>query len=276
MTIRRRAMSGLLAVVLAGLELSCATPLPPSDCGTEGADTCRVDTLEVDGQTRTYVVSNRYPPDCTAGPVPLLLFFHGSASRGIDARTDFAFFEDALAGRARIVYPDGLPRSELGGTNGWNRAPDGDDVHFVDALLAALQTDSCVDPARAFAVGHSRGGRFTEVLGCFRAGAFRGFAESSGGTDNVQSCPGQAPFLIAHARDDQGVPYAEGEAMRDRWASRNGCTPPVDGYAIGTCTALSCPPEHPVSFCPYEGETWKGHFPPPFFGTAVWEFFKGL
>jgi poly(3-hydroxybutyrate) depolymerase len=257
------------------LSASCAQPYPPSDCGDESADTCRVDRLTVDGKERTWVVSAKHPPDCAAGKVPLIVFFHGSESNGIWARTDYAYFEDAIGSRARFVYPDALPREDLG-NNQWVRTPDGIDVHFIDALLPVLTQDSCVDPSRVFAVGHSRGGRFNEVLGCYRPSAFRGFAAVSAGSGNVADCPGQAPFWISHGRDDQSAPYAEGLEMRDRWARRNGCALPAVEPPVGTCVALDCPSGLPVSWCPYEGETWRGHFPPPFLGTEVWAFFERL
>jgi poly(3-hydroxybutyrate) depolymerase len=267
-------MRSTLPLLLLGL--SCATPRPPSDCGSESADTCRVEHLTVGSEDRTYVVSNKYPPNCAAGRVPLIVFFHGSNTNGIEARTDYAYFEDAIGARARMVYPDGLGRPELSGGSGWNRDPAGNDVAFVDALVTALTADSCIDSARVLAVGHSRGGRFTEVLACNRASTFKGFAEASAGTDNVSSCPDQAPIWIAHGKDDQQVPYADGVAMRDRWMKRNGCTALTSEPAANTCADLSCPAATPVRWCPYEGETWSGHFPPPFFGTSVWDFFSRL
>jgi poly(3-hydroxybutyrate) depolymerase len=258
------------------LFLACAESKPPSDCGAESSDTCRVDTLSVNGEDRTVVVSNRFPPDCAAGKVPLVIFFHGSGSNGIEARSDYAYFEETLGARARIVYPDGLGRPELGGGQGWNRDPAGNDVAFVDALLDTFAQDSCVDTTRALAVGHSRGGRFTEVLGCHRASKFKAFAEASAGTDNVTECPGQVPFWIAHAEDDQQVAYNEGVAMRDRWIQRNGCEAAPAKVPVGECTQLTCPAATPVWWCTYRGETWRGHFPPPFFGSSVWDFFSRL
>jgi poly(3-hydroxybutyrate) depolymerase len=258
------------------LQLS-ACDVPVSTCGSESLDTCRAESIEVDGETRTYVVSLKHRYDCAQGPRPLLLFFHGSGTNGVEARADYAFFEDAIAGRALIVYLDGKAQAALGGRAGWNTGADSRDLLFTDALVPRLAQGHCVDTTRVFAVGHSRGGRFIEALGCYRSSVFRGLAEASAGAPNVGHCPGRAPIWIAHGTDDRQVGYGEGEIMRDNWAQRNGCAAPSADYPLQTCTRLAgCPEQLPVEWCPYSGAMWDGHYPPPFWGTAVWSFFSSL
>ena len=78
-----------------------------------------------------------------------------------------------------------------------------DDVGFVDALLADLDTRVCVDTHRTYAMGISNGGYFAYRLACERASRFAAVAPVSG-PENVSPCtPGRAvPVMHFHGTAD--------------------------------------------------------------------------
>ncbi|MCB9596162.1 MAG: hypothetical protein H6719_25795, partial [Sandaracinaceae bacterium] len=251
-------------------------------CVGEGEDTCRFETITVDGRERGYVVSRRGGFDCSGGERPIVLAFHGNGGNGAalreslnDAARGLAF-EEVVGGRALVVYPDGLDHSDCDGHACWNRDPEGYDVAFVQALIARLAADYCVDPSQVFVLGHSRGGRFVEVLACHRGGALRAAASISAGGGNVDACPDRLPMWLSHGVHDQTIAFAEGEAHRDDWAARNGCAPATSvDYPLDTCTTLAgCPDASPVVWCPNTERDWEGHAIPSFADEAIVSFFS--
>lgn len=256
-------------------ELIGVWSVPPCEGETEA--TCQVRSVEVQGEQRCYL---QPVPDFPTDGLPLLIVWHGSDSNGASYRgtmnTDIAGLEleAAVGEEAVVVYPDGRTHSDCGGTSCWDRDPEGPDVAFFDALIAQAEDELGVDPSAVYSVGHSRGGRFTEVLGCHRAGAHAAIAMLSAGDDNVDSCPGQVPAWLSHGVDDQTIPFDEGVSHVESWAERNGCDP-VDAHALPTdaCTALAgC--EHAVSWCPTTGAEWDGHAPPQIADEELWAFLR--
>ncbi|MFY0542041.1 prolyl oligopeptidase family serine peptidase [Nannocystis pusilla] len=80
-----------------------------------------------------------------------------------------------------FVYPDPLWRDFDGWGNlgGWVLGPyaapaDGEqDLVFVEAVLAYMAANYCIDRDRVFATGHSWGGDMAQVVGCFLGDRFR-------------------------------------------------------------------------------------------------------
>src|SRR4051812_633441 len=116
-----------------------------------------MDSVEVDGRTRTYTVVGEASPN-------LVLIFHGSRQTGSKHRdfTGRAFDALAAAGHAQVVYLDGY-------SGNWNdarresrfpaRRENIDDVGFVRAVIEKLGR-----PGRVFAVGYSNGGQLAMRL----------------------------------------------------------------------------------------------------------------
>lgn len=164
--------------------------------------------------------------------------------------------------------PDGVPRSELGGRTGWNRAPPVDDLRSSTRYSQRCRSTAAWIQRGPSPSGHSRGGQFPEVLACVRSSAFRGFAESSAGTDNVQRCSGQSPFLIAHARD---------EPRRTVRRRRSDARPVGHSQRVHTtCWWLQHLYVHraDVPADPPADAPGVLQPAPPFFANSVWEFFK--
>ncbi len=248
-------------------------PTPPP-CGGLTADQCRVESVVVGEDERTYMVTGDLDGDCGKRP-PLVLAWHGKGVNPEYLRLRLTL-EEVGGEAALVVYPAGLPRPELGGQTGWNRDPEGNDVAFFDALPNHLATGYCVDPDRVFSVGSSRGGRFVEVLACFRGSAHLGLASISAGTGNVQSCPDQSPIWITHSREDIWVHFASGLTHVNAWSTRNHCdgVDPNDSEAFpnDACTSLpGC--EAPVVWCPSTHTSGGGHEPPPFAQAEIEAFF---
>ena len=168
-------------------------------CQGESNETCRLDGVIVDEARRTFLLSHPPGSRCPEGPLPVVFAWHGSGSNGAKLRSHLGL-EEAIGGRAVVIYPDGLPRNDTNGFTGWNRDPDGDDLRFFDAMLDALDPEPCIDTTRVFSVGHSRGGRFVEVLACQRAASHRALAWVAPGAGEESNSPGPAPPRIAHRR----------------------------------------------------------------------------
>jgi poly(3-hydroxybutyrate) depolymerase len=243
----------------------------PQTCGGFQSDTCREETVVVDGVTRSYIVTG----DLTARrpePVPLVIVWHGSGTNGEYVRRRFSL--PSIGNRsAIIVYPNGLPRPELDGRSGWNRDPLGNDIRFFDDLVDHLADLYAIDRAAVFSVGHSRGGRFVDVLACYRADAHSALAFISAGTGNVSACPGSAPIWITHGRRDGWVGFKNGVDWVRRWAANNGCDPVRPRtFANDECTVLpGCGVE--VVWCPHTSDFENGHGPPPFAEEEIERFF---
>jgi poly(3-hydroxybutyrate) depolymerase len=246
-------------------------PEPPA-CDDGALADCGVRSLDVDGQTRSYLIVG---DDACAGPRPLILAWHGSGTNAEYLRRRSA---PTHVGEepALVVYPQGLPRPELDDRTGWNRDPTGNDIAFFDALVAHLAAESCADADRVYSLGHSRGARFSDVLGCFRGDEHRAIATVSAGTGNVSSCEDRVPMWITHGREDEYVAFWEGEDRRDYWARNNGCEEPgwFSSFDDDQCTELvGCDVDAPVVWCPHTSRDDAGHGPPPFTDEEVSRFF---
>ncbi|MCY1019995.1 alpha/beta hydrolase family esterase [Pyxidicoccus sp. MSG2] len=270
-------------------------------------------TVTHEGRTRTYRV--HVPPGYDATrPMPTVLAFHGFGSNELkmEALTGLSTLADTEGFVA--VYPRALSPAEISGTGAqdsprsWNAGgccfpARGvvDDVGFVDALLADLDTRVCVDTHRTFAMGFSNGGYFTHRLACERASRFAAVAPVSG-PEGLSHCTPSRPVPVLHfhgTADDlilytgganlgrYGAPYPGAEETVRRWAKRNGCSDtPVQTYqkADSTCVAYTgCTPQSATaSLCTVQGgrHAWPGY---PHFNNGTlnldatreaWRFFK--
>jgi poly(3-hydroxybutyrate) depolymerase len=206
-------------------------------------------------------------------PYALVFAWHGQGGDGALARRYFGI-ENATAGHAIFVYPDGLPL--LGEDTAWDLAPDGVDVALFDALLASLYTEYCIDASRIFSTGHSYGGYMTNRLGCSRANVLRGVASVAGGPPfgpgRDSPCVGQIAALLVHGASDSDVEIEEGERARDRYLRANGCQASVQAITPAPCVRYDgCTEGAPVVWCMHQGD----HAWPDFAGAAIAEFLLG-
>jgi polyhydroxybutyrate depolymerase len=283
--------SGAPAMMEAGTETSREGTTTGMDTGeeTEPADGpfpgCGVDpgfegmvvgTMEVAGVERRFVVV--LPDDHDASePLALVFGFHGRGSSAEQFRL-YAGLEQAAAGRAVFVYPQGLPIASMGGQSGWDLATRGDDVTFVERLLDDLEANLCIDPDRVYAAGHSFGGYFSNTLGCALPGRLRAIGPVAGGGP-LGSCSEGIAAIVIHGVDDEVVPTSVGESTRDHWLSANGCDDETDPAEPDACVAYrGCDPGLDVVWCLHD-ESPGGlgtHMWPGFAGAAIWAFFDAL
>ena len=214
-------------------------------------------TLNFAGKDRTYVLQVPSSYDGTAA-VPLVIGLHGHApaANGLGftemGSWDVKGEEEGFIG----VYPDGLNfiRSS---SKGWNaganleqRSGGRDDVGFIAALIAKLETEYMIDAKRIFVVGTSGGGLM----------AYRLAAELSEEIAAIGAVSGQMvlteidveePVSIVHIHglDDTGVPYEGGNlnglivpsvmSVVNRWIGINKCaSEPVNIFDTEEVTGL--------------------------------------
>jgi polyhydroxybutyrate depolymerase len=233
-------------------------------------------------------------------PVPLLVVPHGYTQAASDMY-DFTNYP-ALADREGFVavFPDGQP----GQTGPWNVGQGacasvygilplgpGDDQAFLDAMVATVERDHCVDREHIFISGWSMGGFLTNETGCLRTD-IRAIAPHSGGTHDLSSCVSKRkPAIIFHGTGDQLIPVECGKEARKRWAERNGCSAEVEMKPVkrGHCEhSKGCPADGQVVLCLFDdmNHGWAGGpdqqvaiYPSAFSeyqsaAELAWDFFK--
>ena len=255
--------------------------LPPGDT---------IQTLEVDGLDRSYIL---HVPDAYTGdePVPLILDFHGlscSASKELSVSS----YPDQVDDEGVIMA---FPEGESGSMGaGWNVGPccvdDVDDVAFVRAIVAHVESLACIDKKRVYAVGVSLGGGMSYYLGCHASDIFAAIAPAAFDLleENVTECAPARPITVVSFRGtaDMMVPYDGGYsdfvpdhpmtflgavATFEKWAEFNGCTDFAEDDPIGEgCqTYDGCSDGVQVTLCTEEN---GGHEPGD--ATVSWPVLK--
>ena len=166
--------------------------------------------LTVDGAQREALVYTSASPQ-TAAPLVLVFHGHGGTARFVARRLRL----HELWPQAIVAYLEGLPgvagiTDPEGKRTGWQKNPgelNDRDVHFVDAIFGEIEKRHRVDAGRVYALGHSNGARFVNVLWVMRGEKFAAFCSASaqGGRLLNQVKP-RSIFMIAGERDPL-VPY---------------------------------------------------------------------
>jgi len=150
----------------------------------------------------------------------------------------------------------------------WN---DGD-VDYVTTLVDKLKGELCLDESRILATGFSMGGIMTLRVACNLYDTFRAVAPMSCSL-SASNCPAGGAHIAywsSHGEQDTTINISNGEAARDEFAKRNGCSmdDPTPYGSDGCVAYQGCDDGYPVNWCQFEGI----HQPPPFSGPAIWEF----
>jgi polyhydroxybutyrate depolymerase len=179
-------------------------------------------------------------------PVPVVFVFHGGTGNARSAIMMSNFNEVADQHGFVVVYPNGTGRLSDERLLTWNAghccayAQDNnvDDIGFVRAILADVQSPVNIDAKRVYAAGMSNGAMLTHRLGCEAADIFAAIAPVAGTLNFAECHPAQPISVIEfHGTADRNVPYDGGigpdslvgvdfisvQDSIEFWATINGC-----------------------------------------------------
>ncbi|MFN8413605.1 MAG: PHB depolymerase family esterase [Anaerolineales bacterium] len=151
-------------------------------------------------------------------PVPLVLVFHGGAGNAENAIRMTGFNQIADENGFIVAYPNGTGRLEDkiltwngGGCCGFAQNNHIDDVGFVRAVIADIETVASINPKQIYATGISNGGIMSYRLACEAADLFAAIAPVSGSL-MVSPCNPTEPVSVLHfhGTDDQHILYDGG------------------------------------------------------------------
>ena len=258
-----------------------SSPAPFACAGTPslqpGAD--QTLTLDQGGQARTYLI-HVGTSVATESAAPLVVNVHGLnnspaiqvAFSGMNPVADAKGFV--------VVYPQGLNASfNAGGCCGASQSANVDDVGFIRAIVADVQSKLCIDPRRIYATGFSNGGYMAHRLGCEASDLFAAIAPVEGANASPTcSPPRPVPVVAFHGNADPVVTYASASASVDDWVARDTCSGAPVRTAFGTSYCdewSSCAGGVKVKFCTIAGGThlWPGAGAPIEATPVIWDFF---
>jgi polyhydroxybutyrate depolymerase len=248
-------------------------PKPSAGCGMP-APMAGAGTIDVMGMPREYILDIPQGYD-SSKPYKLVFAWHGLGGSAQQVAASWYGLKRMSEDSTIFVAGQGLETSnQVGSGAGWPNTG-GQDVAFVKALYAQLQSQLCLDETRIFSTGMSYGGIMSNTLGCQMGDVIRAIAPMAGSGPGFGGrgamCVGQVAVWMSHGDNDTVVSTASGEASRDFWVGANHCqmdNVPVDP---SPCVAYAgCDSDAPVTFCKFPG----GHTIPPFASAAIWQFFS--
>lgn len=212
-------------------------------------------------------------------PVPLIFAFHGRNQNHIQLRTqDAAGIQTELGGRAVMAY------MKSQGGPGWNfEAEVPPSIEFFEAMYDQMLASYCIDTAKVFAVGHSSGAYFADILACRYGNLLRGVGDVAGALQETE-CVGQnVAGIFVHGATDVVVSNAGGRAVRDQFIALNGCQQSTQAGAVSPCVAYDgCATGFPVQWCEHTEPTYSNengptnHGWPSFASRAIGQFLFSL
>jgi len=272
-----------LAVVLA----ACGDEGSVGACaGRTGVAGTRTITLESGGLERSFLLTVPDSALASGEPVPLVVVYHGvfGTAEVIQAVTGFP--EKAAAAGFITAAGNGVGES-------WNAgvccspASDEhvDDVGFTRDMVAAIESEYCIDPARVYTTGFSNGAAMVFRLACEAADLFAAFSPVAGSLAISPCMPAEPrPIEIINNVSDPVVPFLLGQISFNEFLGLDGCSPARESSqpaANASCEiAPECADGVTTSLCAVEGlnHQWPGGATNPlgpFRATdAVWEFFS--
>ncbi len=272
--------------------LTAAPTQPPVPTGQSYVTGSSTGAITSGGELRGYLL--HVPPSYQPGtPMPLVINLHGFSSNAAEEEILSEMSAKADEAGFIVVYPEGR-----GSPQSWAVGPGPagqQDVQFIRDLVALLQEQLSIDPARIYATGISNGGGMANRLACDMPDVIAAIAPVSGAYLFWQDCSPSRPVPVVafHGTADQIVPY-EGQGrtlppIRDwaaAWASRNGCSAtPTVTFQKGEVTGEtwdSCSAEVVLYTIEGRGHSWPGSAMIPALDIAtqdivatevIWEFF---
>lgn len=260
-----------------GADETDATPVTPSTgCGNANPPTGQL-SLTIRGVQADYLVTlpDGYSPDT---PVPLIFGFHGRNRTFLQFQTvDASGIQQLLGSRAVMVYME-----SQGGT-GWNNAMEvPPSVEFWEQVYPQILASYCVDTSRVFAVGHSSGAIFSNILACRHGDLLRGVGIVAGDQQEM-NCTGDLASILVHGPQDTVVAFSRGLSARAFALARSSCTQATLPAPVGPCVSYrGCEPGMPVTWCEHDEPTYldmgqpTNHGWPSFATAAIADFIFSL
>lgn len=236
----------------------------PGDCSMSLPAGDHERMLEHDGAVRRYVLHVPEGLDPTS-PAPLLVNMHGLTSNP-EQQIPWSNMNASADPRGYVgVYPAGISNSWNAGTCcGGAQSTGVDDIGFLRAMVADIESAICIDPRRVYATGMSNGGHMSYALSCEAADLFAAVAPVAGANRWPDCAPSRPiPTFAFHGVQDLIVPYADDVASIDARVAANGCDPePVqEDFEGGNCRTWSgCDADATVGLCTLDpmGHCWPG------------------
>ena len=155
-----------------------------------------------------------YEPKIKNEKTPVVFVFHGHGGNANYTSKNLNFhdnFKEAL-----VIYMQGIPGvtnsivDKEGKYNGWQMNPDeleNRDIKFFDVVFSEISKNKNLDFNRVYAVGHSNGSRFVNVLWKMRSEKFAALITVAGpGGFWLRDAP-QKSVWISFGKEDKIVPY---------------------------------------------------------------------
>ncbi len=291
----------LIVLLIAALACAHRTTSQPQDL---------TNTLTHGGLERTYIlhVPASYDPNKATA---LVLDFHGGGGNANSQMRTSAFSALADEKKFLVAYPNGTGRLEdklltwNGGTCcGYAVTNQIDDVGFVRALVAEVQSKYNIDPKRIYATGLSNGAIFSYRLACDASDLFAAVAPVAGTLNYLRCNPSQPVAIIHfHGTDDThvgynggagpnsltNVPFASVKDSIDFWLNADQCSKQpksesfadirhdtYSGCAKGTAVELYTIVGGKHAWPGSQGQAWPGGDEPTQSISAtklIWDFF---
>lgn len=281
-------MRGLFSLVSQTLVtlgvLSSVLAVPSAGCGK--APTLKANnTISSGGKERYFMVKLPEGYD-NKKQYRLVFTFHalgGSGAQLAQGGISSAYWgiPPAANNTAIFISPNGQTAGSVGSMMGWGNR-NGEDVKFVDDILAAASADLCFNTDQIFSTGFSYGGAISYALACARPQVFRAVAVMS--SNPISGCDGGTEpiaYYHQHGTKDQALPFRGALPMRDKYVKLNGCkpvspdpAPPAGGHV--KIVYEGCKPKYPVTWVAFDGD----HTPSPrdsgvtttFAPSEIWAF----
>lgn len=286
--LRRSCTRGAAVLALAALLGGCSDGDDGSACaGKTGAAGSRQVTITSGGVERSFQLD--VPESALTGdPVPLLLVYHGVLSNGVEIEANTGFPLKAAAQGFITAAGNGIGQS-------WNagvccqpaQGENVDDVGFTRDMVAAIESEYCVDQSRVYATGFSNGSAMVFRLACEAADLFAAFAPVGGSLALFPCEPSQPrPTQIINNVSDPVVPFALGEFSFGEFLKLNACSGAREVVQLAPTASCDVAPEcadgATTELCAVQnvGHRWPGGATDPqgeFKATdAVWDFLSGF
>jgi polyhydroxybutyrate depolymerase len=273
-----------------------ATPVTPAASGYETPGDYTVGIVSF-GSERTFLlhVPPGYKPDV---PVPLVFNLHGYGSTAPQQRNQSGMNATADREGFVVVYPQALQNPPI--WTGFMPGPAGyGDLRFFEDMIAYLQGEMNIDPARIYATGISNGAVMANFLACELSHLLAAIAPVAGNHIGYDTCHVEQPVSVIafHGTADRTAPYEGGgsgvppvHTWVEAWAQRDGCAASPETAQLNAKvkqeTWTGCTGDVEVALYSIEGgqHEWPGAsfgpgpyaegLAPDIYATdVIWEFF---